>query len=91
MFLKPAEVVSFSKFSEIRRANALRTFDGLGNLVMLRLHHADLVDLAWEMFNGLENLQVGMGDKALHHINISIFYRKFQKSRCRGIKLYFYR
>ena len=58
MFLKPAEVVPFSKFSEIRRVNSLRTFSGLENLIMLRLHHANLWDLAWEMFNGLDNLQV---------------------------------
>lgn len=58
MFLKPTEVVSFSKFSELRRVNALRTFEGLDQLLMLRLHHADLVDLAWEMFNGLDSLQV---------------------------------
>ncbi|KAE8749057.1 hypothetical protein FOCC_FOCC004225, partial [Frankliniella occidentalis] len=58
VFLKPAEVVSFSKFAELRRVNALHTFEGLEKLFMLRLHHADLVDLAWEMFNGLDNLQV---------------------------------
>ncbi|XP_034239901.1 podocan-like [Thrips palmi] len=58
VFLKPAEVVSFSKFTELRRVNALRTFEGLDQLLMLRLHYADLVNLAWEMFNGLDSLQV---------------------------------
>lgn len=58
VFLKPAEVVPFSKFTELRRVNAMRSFEGLEKLVMLRLHRAAIAEVSWEMFSGLDSLQV---------------------------------